>query len=421
MLRRLYSLIMLIAYPLLLLYTLNKSRQEPRYRQNLSERLGFAPQLDGCIWIHCVSLGETIAAKPLIVKLQQHYPDTPLLITNTTATGSLAADGLLRDMDRRCFLPYDTNGSMRRFFNRTRPKVGIIMETELWPNLFHQAKKHNIPTIVNNARLSARSAKGYQRIHSIMREILTNVSCINSQTQDDADRFIALGLDPAKSRVSGNLKFDLTLAADLPETARALRESWGPEPIWIAASSHAGEEELILQAHTLIRKRCPQARLLLVPRHPNRFDEVYDLTKQHGFATARFSETAAVTDQPVILGDAMGKMMVFFAATDIVFMCGSLAPIGGHNFIEPAVLSKPLISGRHLHNFSQISQQLIKKDALILAETAEKIADTVVHLIQNEEECRVRGSRAKALAAQNTGACEKQLACVQELMGPALK
>lgn len=417
MLRRLYSLIMLIAFPFLLLYTLNKSRQEPRYRQNLSERLGFAPELSECIWIHCVSLGETIAAKPLIVKLQQQYPNTPLLITNTTATGSLEADKLLRDIDRRCFLPYDINGAMRRFFSRTHPKVGIIMETELWPNLFHQAKKHGVPTVVNNARLSARSAKGYQRIRPILREILSNVSCVNSQTQEDADRFIALGLDPAKSRVSGNLKFDLKLAPDLQSTAQALRQSWGPNPIWIAASSHAGEEEIILQAHAQVLQCCPQARLLIVPRHPNRFDEVYALCNKHNLSTVRYSESTTLSDEQVIVGDAMGMMMVFFAATDIVFMCGSLVPIGGHNFIEPAVLNKPLISGLHLHNFSKISQQLIDREALILAETAEKIATAVIRLIENTEERKIRGSRAKALAAQNTGACEKQFACIQELIG----
>jgi len=319
--------------PLFVLHTLKKSKKEPRYRRNLRERFGFSPRLEKCIWIHCVSLGETVAAKPLILKLQEQFPNTPLLITNTTATGSLTAEKLLRDIDVGCFLPYDLPGAMRRFMRRTNPQVAIIMETELWPNLIHQAHKQQIPSVIINGRLSARALRGYQRIGGIAKEMLQKIARINAQTQADADRFIKLGSPAANCTVTGNLKFDLNVPDTLQTEGDALKESWGNRPTWVAASTHAGEEAIILDAHQKVLKDCPNTLLVLVPRHPNRFDEVFDLCEKKGFSTARYTQSTPNKDHSILLGDTVGKLMLFYAATDITFMGGTLAEVGGHNFI----------------------------------------------------------------------------------------
>lgn len=412
MLRRLYSLLMTLFSPFFLLYTLNKSRREPRYRRNWTERFGFAPRLKECAWIHCVSLGETIAAKPLILKLQEQLPNTPLLITNTTATGSLTAEKLLRDIDCGCFLPYDLPSAMRRFLKHTHPRVLVIMETELWPNLIAQTQAKNIPIILNNARLSEKSLHGYQRIGSLSQEMMQKLTQVNAQTQEDAQRFIQLGLAKEKAVVTGNIKFDLHVAEDLQQQGNELKASWHNRPTWIAASTHAGEEEIILQAHKLVLKQCQNALLVLVPRHPNRFDEVYTLCEKSELKTARYTQSAVSKDDAILLGDVVGKLMLFYAATDITFMGGSIAPIGGHNFIESAVLANPQISGPVLHNFQKISEQLLENGALTIADAPENIAQAVVELMQNTDKRQQQGELAKAMAMSNKGACEKQVASV---------
>lgn len=399
---------MTLLLPLFLLYTLKKSRQEPRYRRHLHQRLGFAPKLDSCIWIHCVSLGETIAAKPLILKLQQHFKQTPLLITHTTATGSHTAEKLLRDIDCGVFLPYDSSGNMRRFMNRTRPRVAIIMETELWPNLIAQAHKRRIPVILNNARLSARSQRGYQRMGNMTRQMLQQITAVNAQTDADGQRLIELGLPADRCQVTGNLKFDLNVPDTLAADAVALRFSWGNRPSWIAASTHSGEEEIILAAHEILRRTHPNLLLVLVPRHPNRFDTVYELCQQAGFATARYTQNEVQPNHSILLGDTVGKLLLFYAATDITFMGGSLAAIGGHNFIESAILAKPQISGPVLHNFQLVSEQLLEHQALTIAHNADEIAATVDDLLVNSNKREIQGKQAQMMAMKNAGACEKQ-------------
>ena len=407
---------MTLSSPLFLLHTLNNSRKEPRYRRNLRERLGFAPHIDRCVWIHCVSLGETVAAKPLILALQQHFPATPLLITNTTATGSHAAEKLLRDIDFGCFLPYDLNGAMRRFMGRTNPKIAIMMETELWPNLINQAHRQHIPIVLNNARLSERSLKGYQRIANIAQDMLKKITQINAQTEEDAQRFIALGLPQERCLVSGNIKFDLNIPDNLQEDADKLKKSWDNRPSWIAASTHDGEEETILAAHQHVLKKQPNALLVLVPRHPNRFDDVYALCEKSGFKTARYTQSAPTTDQSILLGDTVGKLMLFYAATDITFMGGSIAPIGGHNFIESAALAKPQISGPELHNFRKVADQLLEHEALTIADSPETIAITVIELMQDSIKRELVGKQAKKMTLKNKGACEKQLATILTIL-----
>jgi 3-deoxy-D-manno-octulosonic-acid transferase len=395
--------------PLFLLHTLKKSRKEPRYRRDLRQRLGFAPHLDSCIWIHCVSLGETIAAKPLILKLQQQFMQTPLLITNTTATGSHTAETLLRDIDCGVFLPYDSPGAMRRFLRRTQPRVAIIMETELWPNLIDQAHKRGIPVVINNARLSARSQRGYQRIGKIARDMLQKVTAVNAQTDADGQRLIELGLPKERCHVTGNLKFDLNLPENLQADAATLQQSWNHRPTWVAASTHDGEERIILEAHQQLLKTHPDLLLVLVPRHPNRFDAVFELCQQAGLKTTRYTKNELTDEHTVLLGDTVGKLMLFYAATDITFMGGSLAPIGGHNFIESAILANPQVSGPILHNFKWVSEQLLEHQALTIAQDASEITTVIADLLDDKEKRDEQGKQAQAMAMKNAGACEKQL------------
>jgi 3-deoxy-D-manno-octulosonic-acid transferase len=409
MLRRLYSLLMTLLTPLFLLHTLKKSYQEPRYRHNLRERLGFAPQLSSCVWIHCVSLGETIAAKPLILKLQQQFPNESLVITNTTATGSHAAQQLLRKSDHAVFLPYDSPGPVRRFLERTHPRIAILMETELWPNLIAQTHKRDIPVVLNNARLSARSQRGYQRIAKITRDMLQKLTLVHAQTLADKNRLIELGLPENRCEVTGNLKFDLTLPENLIINANALKERWNHRLTWIAASTHAGEEEIILNAHQTLLTRYPNLLLVLVPRHPNRFEAVYELCREKGFLTARHTEDNIDGLHTVLIGNTVGQLLLFYQATDITFMGGSLVSVGGHNFIESAILGKPQISGPNLDNFSWVAEQLLEHEALTIIHNAHELIDTVSGLLENKAKRKEQGDQARVMALKHAGACQKQL------------
>jgi 3-deoxy-D-manno-octulosonic-acid transferase len=304
---------------------------------------------------------------------------------------------------------------MRRFMRRTNPKIVIIMETELWPNLINQAHRLDIPIILNNARLSGHSLKGYQRIASIVEDMLKKITQINAQTEEDAQHFITLGLPQERCLITGNIKFDLKIEDNLQEEANKLKQSWNNRPCWIAASTHQGEEETILAAHQHVLKKQPNALLVLVPRHPNRFDDVYALCEKSGFQTARYTQSTPTTNQSILLGDTVGKLMLFYAATDITFMGGSLAPIGGHNFIESAALAKPQISGPQLHNFRKVADQLLEHQALTIADSPEAIAVTVVELMQNTTKRELIGKHAEAKTLKNKGACEKQLAAIIKL------
>lgn len=417
MLTRLYNLLTTLGYPFWLLHTYRKSIKEPAYRENVLQRIGFYPFLENCVWIHCVSLGETIAAGPLIKALQQHFPNTPLLITNTTATGRQSAQQLLRPQDHACFLPYDTKGSVRRMLKRAKPKVLIIMETELWPNLIMQTSRAQIPVILNNARLSQRSTRGYQRISSITQKMLGSITHICSQNQSDADHFMQIGTPAEKISVTGNIKFDLAISDEAIQKGDALRKTWGSDPIWIAASTHAGEDEIILAAHKKVREKQPTARLLIVPRHPSRFDVVFTLSKKQGFITGRVTDRTHNPSASVIVGDTMGDLMSFYQATDLAFVAGSFANVGGHNFIEPASLKKALVSGPVLHNFKHLSENLLKANALIIVKTAEDLSDSVIMLLNNPTKRAELAKNAYRVSQNNKGACAAQLALILSEIG----
>lgn len=412
LLRYLYSLLIYLALPFIFLRLLWRSRNAPDYLKHWGQRLGFTPHiLNQCIWVHAVSLGETIAAIPFIKILKKRYPDLPLLVTNMTPTGAARVKAALGDLVLQSYIPYDAPGAVARFLDRVNPSVAIIMETELWPNVLAACKSRDIPVMIANARLSDKSAKGYQRIASLTREMLKTVKVIAAQASADAERFIALGAPRENVKITGNLKFDIEVPADLADKTIALRAQLGKErPIWIAASTHEGEEEIILAAHRIVCEKNKNALLILVPRHPERFDAMTVLSKQQGFHTARRSLNEACTaETQVYLSDTMGEMMLMYSVCDVAFVGGSFVPVGGHNMLEPAVLGKPILTGPTLFNFAEISAMLFKAEAMIQVENANQLAERVNEFISNVDYRNKVGDNALGVVEANRGSLNKQV------------
>lgn len=416
--RLLYTGLLYLILPLALLRLYWRGRHDAGHRRRWRERLGFFPPLpSGCLWVHAVSLGETRAALPLIRALLERYPDLPLLVTTTTLTGSRQVREALGERVLHVYAPYDLPGAVRRFLRQTRPRLAVIMETELWPNLLRQCAVAGIPTMIANARLSERSARGYARIRRLTASMLRDVTLIAAQAEADADRFRALGAP--RVAVTGNLKYDLSLPDDLPERGWQLRrELLGEERrVWIAASTHAGEDEPILAALALLRPRWPELLLLLVPRHPERFDGVAALCRQQGCKLVRRSEQrACAPDTAVFLGDTMGELLLFYAAADLAFVGGSLVDTGGHNVLEPALLGLPVLFGPHMFNFTEASQRLLEAEAAWQVTDAAALATAVDRLLADPELRRTIGQRGRAVVERHRGALAALLDGVETLL-----
>jgi 3-deoxy-D-manno-octulosonic-acid transferase len=417
--RYVYSYLFYLLLPFVFLRLLWKSRRLPAYRQRWGERLGFYPfRLQKSIWIHAVSMGETLAAVPLIKALKIRYPTYDFLVTNMTPTGAARVKAAFGESVKQAYIPYDLPAAVARFLQAMQPHISIIMETELWPNLLAQCAERAIPICLVNARLSARSARGYQRIAFFMRPMLNAISVIAAHGHADAERFIALGAAPERVIVTGSMKFDLEVPPDLVAKGQTLRAEWGSERlIWIAASTHEGEEAMLLAAHKIINEKYPQSLLILVPRHPERFDEVVKLSAQQGFNTIRRSENRPCTAlTQVYVGDTMGELLLLYAAADIAFVGGSLIPRGGHNMLEPAVLGKPIVTGPHLFNFAEISELLASAQALTIVQDSASLVEQLTLLLQNPGLQQQMGERAFQVVAANRGALAKQIALVSELI-----
>lgn len=425
--RLLYTLSLYLLLPFVLLRLLRRGLRAPAYLRRWPERFGHFPHTPppGAIWIHAVSVGETIAAFPLVRALQRRYPQRPLIFTTTTPTGSERVTRELGAGVLHGYLPYDLPGAVARFLARTRPALAVILETELWPNMYAACSARGIPLIVANARLSARSAAGYRRVARLARATLEQAALIAAQGEADAERFIALGAPRARVRVTGNLKFDLAVAPDLEERGQALRDGWGGRrPVWIAASTHEGEEALVLEAHARARGQIPDLLLLLVPRHPERFDRVAELCRTHGMPVIRRSEQRpCAPDTAVYLGDSMGELMPLYAAADIAFVGGSLVPSGGHNPLEPAALTRPVLHGPQVFNFAEISRLLREAGGSREVNDAGELAGAVVDLLRHPEQAADMGKRAHGVVLRNRGALERLLGMIEEMLttGPGTK
>lgn len=415
--RYIYTVLFYLALPFALIRLWWRGRHVPDNRKRWAERFGFCPfHLDNCIWVHTVSVGETIAAAPLIKSLQKSYQDVPIVVTNMTVTGAARVKAIFGDQVLQTFIPYDVPDAVARFLDRIHPKVAVMMETEIWPNLFAACKQRHIPIVIINARLSEKSAQGYKKAGALTRDMLSAVHGLASQGKTDAERFVELGLANDKIVITGNLKFDLDISPDLIAKGLELRQQLGVERlIWIAASTHPTEEEIILSAHRMILQNHPNALLILVPRHPDRFDTVAQLCEQQGFQWARRSRGDLCHSQTnLYLADTMGELLLLYSAADIAFVAGSFAQIGGHNMLEPAALHKPILTGPILFNFADISKMLIDAKGMMVVNNANELAIQIQRMFNDSALRQTMGENAYQVIAANRGALAKQIELVKK-------
>jgi len=421
--RRLYDLIAYALAPVYCGALLSRGIAERGYWQNFRERFGFGSALEtSSVWLHAASVGEVQSCAPLARALRRALPDAPLVLTTSTPAGAARARALLRDEHVHVrFAPLDLPGAVRRFLGRARPRLGIVLETELWPNLYEACGRRGIPVALASARMSERSARRYGWLRGPFERALAICELVAVQTEVDAGRFLALGSRPDRTRVVGNLKFDIEVPAGTPARGRSLRERHAVgRPVWVAGSTHEGEEAAALEAHARVREAHPGALLVIAPRHPPRFGEVAASLERRGVRFARRSrdETCDAATE-VLLLDSIGELLDFYAAADVVFVGGSLVPVGGHNLLEPAALARPIIAGPHLKSVAESARLLAERRALEIAHDAGALARTLTHLLADPQSLARMGERALSVVAENRGALARLLALIEPLLARA--
>lgn len=415
--RTFYSLLWYLLLPFLFLRLWLRGRKAPAYRQRWKERMawGYRPgTLRRSLWVHAVSVGETLAAAPLIERLLADHPQTPLLVTTTTPTGSERVKALFGDRVTHVYCPWEAPSALKRFFRAFDPQLVVVLETELWPNLCAETKRHGSRLMLMNGRLSENSFRGYRKLPRLVRPMMAQFDVLAVQTPVEAERYVALGAWPERVHAIGSVKFDMTLDEPVRQKAAALRADIGSRPVWIAASTHPGEDEQVLAAHRDVMARYDDALLVLVPRHPERFDDVASLVRQQQMTVARRSAAEPPAQAQVYLADTMGELLMLFGAADLAFVGGSLVPVGGHNLLEPAAWQKPVLTGPHLHNFTAISQLLDEAGGLSVVNDAGALATTLLALFDDAARCRAQGEAAAAVVEANRGALEKGLTLIGE-------
>ena len=420
--RYLYSLLTYVAAPLFSVVLLFRGLRDRSYWRNFRERFGFGAALAApCIWVHAVSVGEVQASAALVNTLRERYPDIPIVVTTFTPTGAGRARALFKDRAQVRYLPFDLPGAVRRFFKRIQPRIAVIFETELWPNLYYQCGRRRVPLVLASARLSARSVDRYRRLGALFRETLAQGVVIAAQGEADANRFRALGSAPGNTHVTGNLKFDFSVPADITERGRALRAYYaGSRPVWVAGSTHGGgEEEALIEAQKLVRARQPGALLVMAPRHPNRFGEVAAQLVSRGVRFVRRSQVpaaGAIGEAEILLLDSLGELLDFYAAGDVAFVGGSLVPIGGHNLLEPAALGLPILTGPNTSNSAEVARLLIERGAAEVVKNPQELADRVGALLADPAARARMGVQGRAVVEANKGALQKLLGLVVPLI-----
>lgn len=402
----LYRLALLVAAPLIPLRLLWRGRREHGYWLHWNERLGFGPApRRHALWIHAVSVGEMRAAQPLIAALRAAHPDWPVLLSCMTPTGRATAESLYGGFAQIVYLPYDYAWLVRRFLRRARPRVGILMETELWPNLVYAAARAGVPLMLANGRLSERSAQGYTKLPALTRACLQRLAIVAAQTEADAARLLKLGARAA--RVTGNLKFDIPPPPALLERGAAWKAAWHPRRVLLAASTREGEEAALLQAFA---DGDPDVLLVLVPRHPQRFDEVAALIEAAGLSYQRRSELdrgPLKTTTRVLLGDSLGELFAYYAACDVAFVGGSLLPLGGQNLIEAASVGRPILVGPHTFNFDEATRLAVEAGAALRVRDAAELMRASSRLLRDDATRERMGEAGRAFAAQHRGAAAR--------------
>lgn len=413
----LYSLVMYALTPLTFIHLVSRGFSQRDYFHRWSERFAMyrVPANESCLWLHAVSVGEVNAIAALLKGLREHYPETPLLITTTTPTGSARVKSLFGDQVQHVYLPYDTPGAVNYFLNYFRPKIAIIMETEIWPNLFAEIGKRHIPLLIVNARLSQRSMRGYRIISGLMDIATQAVTQVAAQSLADLQRYQKLGIKPNQGQVTGNLKFDVELPVQLSEQAKLWRSAWGERPVWIAASTHPDEEALVIEAHKRVRRECPDALLLWAPRHPERFESVLELAGREKWRVSnRHTHQQPQRDSDVFIINTLGELLPFYGCADVAFVGGSLQAVGGHNLLEPASLGVPSVVGPHTFNFVDITRILLEVGAVQQIETSEQLPDAILRCLLDKKLARQCGEAGRKRIEHERGALERTLHLIDQ-------
>jgi 3-deoxy-D-manno-octulosonic-acid transferase len=418
-----YTLLWFLALPFLSLLTAVRGLREPEYRRGWGARFGHGSvAAPGGIWVHAVSVGEVQAASILIEALRQRWPALSLSLSCATPTGRARARVLMPDIPSQ-FAPYDMPGSVRRWLARLRPRLLIVIEAELWPNLLHAAWTAGVPTLIASARVSARSARLYARLPGLLRPALAANVWVGAQSTADAARYATLGVAATHVRVTGNIKFDRTVPVGLAQRGAQLRAGLGAgRAVWVAGSTHAQEDAIVLQAHRRLRERLPDALLILAPRHPQRFQAAAAAIEAQGMRCARRTAEAAAAvamqNFDVLLLDTLGELMDFYAAADVAFVGGSLVPVGGHNLLEPAALGIPVLSGPHQFNSPDIARALAQQGALRLVHDADELGLALIEWLTDAQARDRAGAAGRAVIDANRGARGRLEQMVEELLGP---
>ena len=407
--RLFYTLLLYLLLPYILLRLAWRSLRQRAYLAGIGERFGYygAAPREPLIWVHAVSVGETRAAEPLVRALAERHPGHRVLLTHMTPTGRETGVALFGDSVARCYLPYDYPGAVARFLRHFRPRAGLLMETEVWPNLIHACRDRGVPLHLVNARLSEKSYSGYQRFPRLARESLAALSAVAAQSADDARRFAALGA--IAPHVTGSVKFDIAPPREQLELGRAWRRGYGERrPVLLAASTREGEEPLLLDA--LAGVDVPGLLAVIVPRHPQRFDEVARLLAARGMRFQRRSESSAVAqDTRVVLGDSMGEMFAYYAACDVAFIGGSLVPVGGQNLIEACAAGKPVLIGPSTYNFAEAAELALRAGAAVQVRDSAALARVAERLLRDPAAAQRMGEAGLAFCAAHRGATQRVL------------
>lgn len=419
-LRLLYLFVLYLAVPLVSVVFLWRGLRDRSYWHHFSERFGYGARLaPQGVWLHAVSVGEVQACAPLVSALSRQYPALPLTVTTFTPTGAARARALFGNTAQVRYVPFDLPGAVRRFFARVQPRLAVVFETELWPNLYRECGRQRVPLVLASARISARSAGRYARLGALFRETLARTSVVAAQGAQDAERFRALGADPDSTYVTGNIKFDFELPADIAERGARLRAHYAPgRPLWVAGSTHAGEEQAVLEAQRQVGAGHSGALLVLAPRHPPRFEEVAQQLRAAGISFLRRSQDAQThaAGPGVLLLDTLGELLDFYAAADLAFVGGSLLPVGGHNLLEPAALGVPILTGPHNFNSEEIARLLIARGAAEVVHDATELAARVGALLADPDARARMGAAGRASVDGNRGALAKLLALIEPLL-----
>jgi len=419
-LRIAYVLLTYLLLPVVVVVEAWQALRRPEYRGRVGQRLGFLEREPraGAVWVHAVSVGEVQAASPLIRELRRRYPGLHIIVSTVTPTGAQRVQALFKGEVRHAYLPYDVPGAVGRFLDRIQPRAAIILETEIWPTLYRELHRRRIPLVMGSARVTERSVRRYRRMAALFREALSEGILIGAQTTEDAERFRAIGAPAERVRVTGNVKYDLEIPQATIDAGHDFRaQCAAARPVWIAGSTHEGEEAAVLAAHARVLGTHPAALLILVPRHPPRFEAVGALLRKKGVPFAERSAGGPPrAEHQVFLLDTLGELQMFYAAADVAFVGGSLVPIGGHSLLEPAALGLPVLSGPYTQNGRDIAEALEECGALGIVQNQEELAQRVGAWFDDPRAARESGERGRRMVAGSRGAVGRLLAMAAPLL-----